>query len=115
MQLVAKMSDPKNEAKLEILKSGRIIGTTVAGSAATAAATAAAVNVASAASTAHLLGLATGAFSQFAPIIASWGLPTTPALWALVALNPATGPIAGAVGGAIGAVAAYKLAKKIFD
>ena len=92
MQLVAKMSDPKNEAKLEILKSGRIIGTTVAGSAATAAATAAAVNVASAASTAHLLGLATGAFSQFAPIIASWGLPTTPSIMGSGSIKPCHWP-----------------------
>lgn len=109
------MSDSKEEAKQAVVKSGKIIGATVAGSAAAAAASAGAANIAGAAMGPHLLGLATGAFSQFAPIIASWGLPSTPALWAVIAVNPATAPIAGAVGAAVGAVAAYKMAKKIFD
>lgn len=106
------MSDPKDEARLEIVRSGKIIGTTVAGTAAAAVVSAGAANVAAAASTAHLLGLATGVFSQFAPFITG---SSSPALWALIAINPATASVATVVGGAIGAAAAYKLAKKIFN
>jgi hypothetical protein len=109
------MSNSQDAVEKTIVNAGATIGSTTAGAAAGVAAGAGAANIAAAASAAHLASLAVGPFSGFASILATIGGPTSPAWWALIAVNPVTAPIAGAIGAGLGAVGAFKLCKKLFQ
>ena len=102
-------SEVEEDTKL-IAESGGSIGYSAAGAAVGAAAAAGAANIAAASGNAYLASLAVGHFSALSTFI---GATTSPAWWAVIAVNPITAPIAAAGGAAFGAYGAYKVAKKI--